>query len=153
MIRMIQNVPMEIELLPSYGDLPLPQYQTDGAAGFDFLAANEETVEIQPGEYAMIPTGLKFAVPGGCELQVRPRSGLAAKYGVTVLNTPGTIDSDYRGEVKILLINLGKQSFYVERGMRIAQGIVAPYYKAQFSVTEALDDTERGAGGFGHTGV
>ena len=101
----------------------------------------------------MIPTGLKFAVPGGCELQVRPRSGLAAKYGVTVLNTPGTIDSDYRGEVKILLINLGKQSFSVDRGMRIAQGIVAPYYKAQFSVTEALDDTERGAGGFGHTGV
>ncbi|MGM9566650.1 MAG: dUTP diphosphatase [Clostridia bacterium] len=150
---MIQNVPMEIELLPAYGDLPLPQYQTEGAAGFDFLAANEETVEILPGEYAMIPTGLKFAVPSGCELQVRPRSGLAAKYGITVLNTPGTIDSDYRGEVKILLINLGKQSFSVERGMRIAQGIVAPYYKAQFSVTKALDDTERGAGGFGHTGV
>ena len=153
MIRMIQNVPMEIEVLPSYGDLPLPRYQTDGAAGFDFLAANEEPVEILPGSYAMIPTGLKFAVPQGCELQVRPRSGLAAKHGVTVLNTPGTIDSDYRGEVKILLINLGGQAFTVVRGMRVAQGILAPYYKAQFTMVDALDDTERGDGGFGHTGV
>ncbi len=153
MIRMIQNVPMKIERLPSYGDLPLPRYQTEGAAGFDFLAANEKTVEIRPGKYVMIPTGLKFAVPHGCELQVRPRSGLAAKHGVTVLNTPGTIDSDYRGEIKILLINLGEQPFFVERGMRIAQGIVAPYYKAQIDVVDTLDDTERGAGGFGHTGV
>lgn len=153
MIRMIQNVPMEIELLPSYGDLPLPCYQTEGAAGFDFLAVNDETIEILPGKYALIPTGLKFAVPQGSELQVRPRSGLAAKHGVTVLNTPGTIDSDYRGEVKILLINLGEQPFSVERGMRIAQGVLSPYHKAQFTVTDALDETERGDGGFGHTGV
>lgn len=153
MIRMIQNVPMEVELLPSYGNLPLPQYQTEGAAGFDFLAANEEAIDILPGKYGMIPTGLKFAVPHGCELQVRPRSGLAAKHGVTVLNTPGTIDSDYRGEVKILMINLGEKTFTVERGMRIAQGVVSPYYKAQFAIVESLDDTERGDGGFGHTGV
>ena len=153
MIRMIQNVPLNMELLPSYEGLPLPAYQTEGAAGFDFLAAVEESMEINPGEWVMVPTGLKFAVPQGCELQVRPRSGLAAKHGVTVLNTPGTIDSDYRGEIKIILINLGKETFVVERGMRIAQGILAPYYKGDFSVVDALDETERGAGGFGHTGV
>lgn len=153
MIRMIQNVPLNIELLPSYEGLSLPVYQTEGAAGFDFLAAVEGPVEILPGKRAMISTGLKFAVPQGCELQVRPRSGLAAKNGVTVLNTPGTIDSDYRGEVKIILINLGDEPFVVERGMRIAQGILAPYYKAEFCVIDALDETERGSGGFGHTGV
>lgn len=155
MIRMIQNVPLEIELLPSYEGLALPVYQTEGAAGFDFLAAlsEEESVELLPGDQVMIPTGLKFAVPRGCELQVRPRSGLAAKNGVTVLNTPGTIDSDYRGEVKIILINLGKEPFSIKRGMRIAQGILAPYYRGDFTVVDALDETERGAGGFGHTGV
>ena len=153
MIRMIQNVSLNVELLPSYVGLPLPAYQTEGAAGFDFLAAVESNIEIQPGDWVLIPTGLKFAVPHGCEMQVRPRSGLAAKHGVTVLNTPGTIDSDYRGEVKIILINLGKDTFVVERGMRIAQGILAPYYKGEFAVVDALDDTERGTGGFGHTGV
>jgi len=153
MIRMIQNVPLNIELLPSYDGLALPVYQTEGAAGFDFLAALDEPVEILPGKRAMIPTGLKFAVPQGCELQVRPRSGLAAKFGVTVLNTPGTIDSDYRGEVKIILINLGEEPFVVERGMRIAQGVLSPYYKGVFSVMDTLDETERGDGGFGHTGV
>lgn len=153
MIRMIQNIPLNIELLPSYEGLPLPVYQTEGAAGFDFLAALDESVEILPGKRVMIPTGLKFAVPQGCELQVRPRSGLAAKFGVTVLNTPGTIDSDYRGEVKIILINLGEEPFVVERGMRIAQGVLSPYYKGEFCVTEMLDETERGEGGFGHTGV
>lgn len=153
MIRMIQNVPLNMELLPSYEGLPLPAYQTEGAAGFDFLAAVNGPVEIQPGEWVLMPTGLKFAVPHGCEMQVRPRSGLAAKYGVTVLNTPGTIDSDYRGEIKIILINLGKETFVVERGMRIAQGILAPYYKGEFAVVDTLDETERGAGGFGHTGV
>ncbi|MBQ1251875.1 MAG: dUTP diphosphatase [Firmicutes bacterium] len=150
---MIQSVPVEIEKLDSYGDLPLPCYQTEGAAGFDFLAANTDDVIIEPGKWVMIPTGLKFAVPQGCELQVRPRSGLAAKNGVTVLNTPGTIDSDYRGEVKIILINLSDKAFVVERGMRIAQGIVAPYYKADFALCDSLDATERGEGGFGHTGV
>lgn len=153
MIRMIQNVPVQIETLPSYQGLPLPAYQTEGAAGFDFVAAVEEPIALRPGEWKRIPTGLKLAIPCGCELQVRPRSGLAAKNGVTVLNTPGTIDSDYRGEIQVILINLGKETFVVERGMRIAQGILAPYYKAEFVVTEALDTTERGDGGFGHTGV
>lgn len=150
---MIQSVPVEIEMLDSYEGLPLPCYQTEGSAGFDFLAANSEEIVIEPGKWVMIPTGLKFAIPQGCELQVRPRSGLAVKNGVTVLNTPGTIDSDYRGEVKVILINLGDSAFVVERGMRIAQGILAPYYKAEFSVSDSLDETERGAGGFGHTGV
>lgn len=153
MIRMIQNIPVQVETLPSYEGLPLPAYQTEGAAGFDFLAAVNEAVEILPGKWQMIPTGLKFAVPQGCELQVRPRSGLAAKNGVTVLNAPGTIDSDYRGEIGIILINLGEKSFLVERGMRIAQGVLAPYYKANFVLADTLDATERGEGGFGHTGV
>ena len=153
MIRMIQNVSLPVEILPNYEGLPLPSYQTEGAAGFDFLAAVDEPVEINPGDRVMIPTGLKFAVPHGCEMQVRPRSGLAAKYGVTVLNTPGTIDSDYRGEIKIILINLGKEAFVVERGMRIAQGILAPYFKGEFAVVDALDETKRGAGGFGSTGI
>lgn len=153
MIRMIQSVPMDIELLPSYEGLPLPAYQTEGSAGFDLMAVNEEPIVIEPGKWVMVPTGLKFAVPQGCELQIRPRSGLAAKHGVTVLNTPGTIDSDYRGEVKVILINLSSDAFSVERGMRIAQAVLAPYYKAEISVAASLGETERGAGGFGHTGV
>ena len=153
MIRMIQSVPVEIEKLDSYEGLPLPCYQTEGSAGFDFLAAINEDVVIEPGKWVMVPTGLKFSIPQGCELQVRPRSGLAAKNGITVLNTPGTIDSDYRGEVKIILINLSDKAYVVERGMRIAQGIIAPYYKADFTLSDSLDETERGDGGFGHTGV
>lgn len=155
MIQMIKQAEVEIECLDVYGDLPLPGYQTEGAAGFDFYAALEpdETVTIAQGEWRLIPTGLKFAIPSGLELQVRPRSGLAAKFGVTLLNTPGTIDSDYRGEVKIILINLGKSDFVVERGMRIAQGIVSPYIKAEFLIAAKLPETERGGGGFGHTGV
>lgn len=155
MIRMIQNIPLDVEKLPSYEGLTLPAYQTEGAAGFDFLAALDEgeDVKLLPGDWAMIPTGLKFAIPFGCELQVRPRSGLAAKNGITVLNTPGTIDSDYRGEIKIILINLGKEPFVIKRGMRIAQGVLSPYYRGDFTVVDHLDKTERGAGGFGHTGV
>lgn len=155
MIPMIKKADVEIECLASYGDLPLPCYQTEGAAGFDFYAAlaADETVTIAPGEWQLIPTGLKFAIPAGMELQVRPRSGLAAKFGVTLLNTPGTVDSDYRGEVKIILINHGKNDFVVERGMRIAQGIVSSYCKAALVVSAKLPETERGGGGFGHTGV
>lgn len=155
MIQMIKSADVEIECLESYGDLPLPCYQTEGAAGFDFYAALPigEPVTIARGDWRMIPTGLKFAVPTGMELQVRPRSGLAAKHGMTLLNTPGTIDSDYRGEVKIILINLGHGDFVVERGMRIAQGILATYVRAEFSVADSLSETSRGNGGFGHTGV
>lgn len=144
---------VSIELLPHYGDLPLISYQTDGSAGFDFYAALEETITIEPGKREMVPTGLAFAIPAGLELQVRPRSGLAAKHGVTVVNSPGTVDSDYRGEVKIILVNLGDSPFTVERGMRIAQGIIAPYVKGNFKVVKSLTSTQRGDGGFGHTGL
>lgn len=155
MIQTIKKAEVEIECLASYGDLPLPSYQTEGAAGFDFYAAlaPNETVTIAAGEWKLIPTGLKFAIPTGMEMQVRPRSGLAAKCGVTLLNTPGTIDSDYRGEVKIIMINLSQKDFVVERGMRIAQGILSSYIRAEFLVSEELSETERGSGGFGHTGV
>lgn len=131
----------------------IPEYKTSGAAGADVCAFLSEPVEIKSGEFAMIPTGLSFAIPEGYEIQVRPRSGLAAKNGVTVLNTPGTIDSDYRGEVKVILINHGKDAFTVNNGDRIAQLIVAPVTQGIFEKTDELDSTERGEGGFGSTGV
>ena len=131
----------------------IPEYKTSGAAGADGCAFLSEPVVIKSGEFAMIPTGLSFAIPEGYEIQVRPRSGLAAKNGVTVLNTPGTIDSDYRGEVKVILINHGKDAFTVNNGDRIAQLIVAPVTQGVFEKTDELDSTERGEGGFGSTGV
>lgn len=131
----------------------IPEYKTSGAAGADVCAFLSEPVIIKSGEFAMIPTGLSFAIPEGYEIQVRPRSGLAAKNGVTVLNTPGTIDSDYRGEVKVILINHGKDAFTVNNGDRIAQLIVAPVTQGIFEKTDELDSTERGEGGFGSTGV
>lgn len=131
----------------------VPSYETFGAAGADVRAFLNEPVVIPVGKRAMIPTGLFFAIPEGFEIQVRPRSGLAAKNGVTVLNTPGTIDSDYRGEVKVILINLGDADFTVNNGDRIAQLIVAPVTQGIFVKTDKLDETERGAGGFGSTGV
>ena len=129
----------------------IPEYKTSGAAGADVCAFLSEPVVIKSGEFAMIPTGLSFAIPEGYEIQVRPRSGLAAKNGVTVLNTPGTIDSDYRGEVKVILINHGKDAFTVNNGDRIAQLIVAPVTQGIFEKTDELDSTERGEGGFGST--
>ena len=131
----------------------IPEYKTSGAAGADVCAFLSEPVVIKSGEFAMIPTGLSFAIPEGYEIQVRPSSGLAAKNGVTVLNTPGTIDSDYRGEVKVILINHGKDAFTVNNGDRIAQLIVAPVTQGVFEKTDELDSTERGEGGFGSTGV
>ena len=131
----------------------IPEYKTSGAAGADVCAFLSEPVVIKSGEFAMIPTGLSFAIPEGYEIQVRPRSGLAAKNGVTVFNTPGTIDSDYRGEVKVILINHGKDAFTVNNGDRIAQLIVAPVTQGIFEKTDELDSTERGEGGFGSTGV
>ena len=130
----------------------IPEYKTSGAAGADICALLSEPVTIKKGSRAMIPTGLFFAIPEGYEVQVRPRSGLAAKNGVTVLNTPGTIDSDYRGEVKVILINLGYEDFVVKNGERIAQIVVAPVTIGSFEQVTALDETERGAGGFGSTG-
>lgn len=131
----------------------LPSYQTVGAAGADLCAYLPEPVVLAPGQRAMVPTGLSFAIPSGYEIQVRPRSGLAAKNGITVLNSPGTIDSDYRGEVKVILINLGTENFTISHGDRIAQMVVAPVVQAQFQVVESLSATERGQGGFGSTGI
>jgi dUTP pyrophosphatase len=131
-------------------DLPLPSYASHGAAGLDVVAA--EDVTLQPGERHAVATGFAIAIPPGHEVQVRPRSGLALKYGVTCLNTPGTIDEDYRGEVKVILANLGAEPFQVRRGERIAQLVPAPVSKAAFEEVENLDETHRGVGGFGSTG-
>ena len=131
----------------------LPLYKTSGAAGADICALLEKPLVIESGKSAMVPTGLFFEIPEGYEVQIRPRSGLAAKNGVTVLNTPGTIDSDYRGEINVILINLGDKPFTVNNGDRIAQMLVAPVIQADFSLVTSLDETERGAGGFGSTGV
>lgn len=130
----------------------IPHYGSELAAGADLRADLSDPVIIEPGQYRMIPTGLRMAIPAGYEGQVRPRSGLAAKHGITVLNTPGTIDADYRGDVKVVLINLGQESFKIMRGERIAQLIIAPVLRADFMVSENLDETERGHGGFGSTG-
>ncbi|MBC6713380.1 dUTP diphosphatase [Treponema sp. Marseille-Q3903] len=131
----------------------IPEYKTSGAAGADLCALLDSPLVIKHGKSAIIPTGLFFEIPEGYEIQVRPRSGLAAKNGVTVLNTPGTIDSDYRGEIKVILINLGENDFTVSCGDRIAQMIIAPVTQASFSICENLSQTERGTGGFGSTGV
>ncbi|MBN9673076.1 dUTP diphosphatase [Roseibium aggregatum] len=146
------QVTLEFKRLDHGSDLPLPAYQSEQAAGLDLLAAVDAPVTLKPGDRALVPTGLAMALPSGFEAQVRPRSGLAAKHGVTVLNTPGTIDADYRGEVKVILINLGDADFTVNRGERIAQMVIAPVVQADIQEVEALSDTTRGAGGFGSTG-
>tara|TARA_A100001015_G_scaffold242034_1_gene276438 strand:+ start:2532 stop:2972 length:441 start_codon:yes stop_codon:yes gene_type:complete len=134
-------------------EVPLPKYETNGSSGMD-LAANVNTnIDIDPGETAIIPTGLALSIPKGFEVQIRPRSGLAAKQKISVLNTPGTIDADYRGEIKVILINLGQQSFKVEKGLRIAQMVVCPVMQAQLKEVDNLNETERGEGGFGSTGT
>lgn len=132
---------------------PLPQYSTSCSAGMDLRANLTAPIVLQPMQRALIPTGLFMALPEGFEAQVRPRSGLALKYGITVLNTPGTIDADYRGEIGVILINLGQQEFVVNDGERIAQMVIARYEQVQFVSVDVLDETERGAGGFGHSGV
>jgi len=133
--------------------VPLPEYQTEGSAGMDLRAALEAPVRIEVGDRALIPTGLSMALPHGFEAQVRPRSGLALKHGITVLNTPGTIDEDYRGEVSIVLINLGKEPFVVEPLSRIAQLVIAPVTHVRTAFVDALDETARGSGGYGSTGT
>lgn len=142
---------MEIRVI-NKSAYPLPRYATEGAAGFDLVANVQEPVTIGPMERRIIPTGLYVAVPRGYEMQVRPRSGLAAKKGVTVLNAPGTVDSDYRGEVGVILANMGCEPYVVEPGERIAQGVIAAYERAEWREVDELDDTERGEGGFGHSG-
>ncbi|MBI0432953.1 dUTP diphosphatase [Roseomonas sp. KE0001] len=141
-----------VRRLPHAEGLPLPAYATAGAAGFDLLAAVTAPLEIPPGGRALVPTGLCMALPEGHELQVRPRSGLALKHGIVLPNSPGTIDEDYRGEVQVILFNTGTAPFTVERGMRIAQGVLAPVMRGHWREVETLPETGRGAGGFGSTG-
>ena len=148
---MIPVVPVVV--LPHGEGNPLPAYETAGAAGMDLRAALSSPLVLAPGERAAVPTGLKLAIPTGFEGQVRPRSGLALKRGLTVANAPGTIDSDYRGEVKVILINLGAEPVEITAGMRVAQLVIAPVVQARLAVTGALDDTDRGPGGFGSTGT
>lgn len=140
--------------LPNGSDIALPAYETAGAAGMDLRAANgqDKPITLTPGERTLVPTGFIFEIPEGFEAQIRPRSGLALKHGITCLNTPGTIDSDYRGEVQVLLVNHGQESFIIERGMRIAQMIVAPVVQAVIEERALADETTRGSGGFGSTG-
>jgi len=133
-------------------DIPLPRYMTEGAAGMDLAANVTENTYIEPGEFKVIPCGIKLEIPVGFEAQVRPRSGLAAKYGITVLNSPGTIDCDYRGEIKVILINHGKEKFEIKRGDRIAQLVISRVERAEI-VQSGLSETSRGEGGFGHTGI
>ena len=147
------QVEIAVTRLPHNADLPLPAYETAQSAGIDLAAALDAPMTLAPGKRAMVPTGLAIALPAGYVAQVRPRSGLAAKNGVTVLNTPGTIDADYRGEVKVILVNLGEDSFEIERGMRIAQMVIAPVTQASFTEVDSLSETERGSGGFGSTGT
>jgi len=144
------EVPVLVKRLPHGEDLPLPAYATDGAAGMDVVSA--EDVDLAPGARHAVATGLAVAIPAGYEIQVRPRSGLALKHGVTVPNTPGTIDSDYRGEVKVIMINHGNESFAIRRGDRIAQLVLAPVTRGTWVEADTLDHTARGEGGFGSTG-
>jgi dUTP pyrophosphatase len=149
----MSDIDIAIAVLPHGVGLPLPSYATDGAAGMDVVAAISEPLILAPGQRAAVSTGLAMAIPPGFEVQVRPRSGLAAKHGLTVANAPGTIDADYRGEVKVLLINLGPDPVTIEPAMRIAQLVPAAVTRARLTVVASLDDTVRGAGGFGSTGV
>lgn len=145
-----EPVPVLVKRLEGNDDLPLPAYATDGAAGMDVVSA--EDVTLAPGARHAVATGLALAIPAGFEIQVRPRSGLALKHGITVPNTPGTIDSDYRGELKVILINHGGEPFQIRRGDRVAQLVLAPVTRAGWLEVDELDDTARGAGGFGSTG-
>jgi dUTP pyrophosphatase len=147
------DVIVAIQRLEHGAGLPLPEYATAESAGVDLLAAVDGVVTMEPGARAMVPTGIAIQLPSGFEAQVRPRSGLAAKHGVTVLNSPGTIDADYRGEIAVILINHGDAPFAIERGMRIAQMVIAPVSAAKWRQLGGLDETERGGGGFGSTGT
>src|SRR4051794_27104869 len=147
-----QPIKVLIQRSPARGNLPLPRKMTDHAAGFDLPAGVAKPTKIKPGDIALIPCGFSMAIPHGYEAQVRPRSGLASKFGITMINAPGTIDSDYRGEVHVPLINLGKKVFTVERGMRIAQMLILPVPRVKLMEVDELDETKRGHRGFGHTG-
>ncbi|MDB2344735.1 dUTP diphosphatase [Pelagibacteraceae bacterium] len=134
-------------------NISLPKYETEGSSGMDLTANVNKVIEIQPGKSEIIPTGLALSIPKNYEIQIRPRSGLAAKNQISVLNTPGTIDEDYRGEIKVILINLGEKKFIIEKGLRIAQMVLCPVIKAELEEVDELDETKRGSGGFGSTGI
>ena len=148
----MQKINVYVEQTLESRDLPLPKYMSEQAAGMDLYAAVDEPITLKKGDIHLVPTGLKIALPEGYEAQIRPRSGLAFKHGISLVNTPGTIDADYRGEIKIIMINFGQQDFVINRGERIAQMVINQIAQIDWTVTEQLDETERGAGGFGHTG-
>lgn len=152
---MTKTLSIECTQLPHGEGLPLPAYETSGAAGMDLMAAiaQGEDIVLVPGERRLVPTGLSIAVPEGYEAQIRPRSGLALRHGITMVNAPGTIDSDYRGEIGVILINLGQEPFTVRRGERIGQMVIAAHVRAEWQMAPSLDETSRGAGGFGSTGT
>ncbi|HET7679864.1 MAG TPA: dUTP diphosphatase [Xanthobacteraceae bacterium] len=149
----MNEIEVKVIRLPHGADLPLPEYHSAQAAGLDLLAAVTADIVIQPGQRALVPTGIAIALPPGSEAQVRPRSGLAARHGITVLNTPGTVDADYRGEIQVILINLGEAPYAVRRGARIAQLVIAPVLRANLSESQELAGSKRGSGGFGSTGT
>ena len=134
-------------------NIDLPKYETNGSSGMDLAANIENSIQIEPGKTSIVPTGISLSIPKDFEIQIRPRSGLAAKNQISVLNTPGTIDSDYRGEIKVIMINLGSKTFTITKGLRIAQMVLCPIVKAKLKEVESLDETKRGAGGFGSTGI
>ncbi len=147
------QIQMKLKRKTGCEDLPLPRYMSEGASGMDLYAAVEQDVEIAPGDVKLVPTGIYISLPHGCEAQIRPRSGLALKHGLTIVNSPGTIDSDYRGEIGIILGNIGRQNFTVKRGERVAQMIIQKIEHVEIAEVAELDETARNAGGFGHTGV
>ena len=149
---MSSSLNIDIEILDHASDLPIPKYQTEGAAGMDLYAALSKPVELRPFDRTLIPTGLKISLPKNLEAQIRPRSGIAYTHGISILNSPGTIDSDYRGELKILLVNLGQDKFVIEHSSRIAQLIITPVIQVKLKVVLALNETKRGQSGFGSTG-
>jgi dUTP pyrophosphatase len=149
----LERVQVKVKRLPGQEDMVLPSYETDGAAGMDIRAAVKTPVTIRPGEIRLVPTGLSVAVPRGYEAQIRARSGLALKNGIGLVNAPGTIDSDYRGEIRLIVINWGKKPFTIHRGDRIGQMLIHRVHRAEFVEVEELDGTQRGEGGFGHSGV
>jgi len=148
----VNEITVQVNTLRHFEGLPLPTYMTEGSSGIDLLAACKDPVTLQPGDRVLVPTGIILSLPKEAEAQIRPRSGLAIKHGITLLNTPGTIDSDYRGEIQVIVINHGREPFTITRGMRIAQMVFSRVVKAELEIADNLDETRRGAGGFGHTG-
>jgi dUTP pyrophosphatase len=148
----MKEIEIQVKTLENFEGLTLPEHQTEGSSGLDLVAACDDDIILKPGERALVPTGFSIALPLGTEAQIRPRSGLALKHGVTMLNSPGTIDSDYRGEIKVIVVNLGQEEFHITRGMRIAQMVIAEVIKTKLILADNLTTTQRGSGGFGHTG-